>query len=297
MPEAVTAGPIAEPPQTELCRTDAGPSRWWRRIVDSRIGVVPVPIFPVILAILAVYTWLGEMPADLTTNILTLTVGGFACAEVGKHLPGMKKVGAAAILATFVPSYLVYVGAIPKPLKDPITTFTDQSNFLYLFIGSIIVGSILGMDRRMLIGGFIKNFVPIAAGSVAAAIVGIAVGAALGLGIEHTAFMIVAPVMAGGVGEGAIPLSIGYAALGGGAQGDLLAEILPAVMFGSLAAILLTDQPGPILNFNPGEQQPRNSKSPKAQRGARHKYDEPFSKVIRHRLCKPLRRRPWPKKD
>jgi Na+/citrate or Na+/malate symporter len=44
--------------------------------------------------------------------------------------------------------------------------------------------------------------------------------------------------MAGGVGEGAIPLSIGYAQLGGGRQGDLFAEVLPAVMLGSLTAIL-----------------------------------------------------------
>jgi malate:Na+ symporter len=65
------------------------------------------------------------------------------------------------------------------------------------------------------------------------------VGTALGLGFRHTAFMIVVPVMAGGVGEGAIPLSIGYGGLSGQPQGDLLAEILPAVMFGSLTAILL----------------------------------------------------------
>lgn len=211
---------------------------WWR-IVDTRIGVVPVPVFVAVLALLGGYLLTGEVPADLTTNILILAVGGFACAELGKHLPGLRKVGAAAILATFVPSYLVYVGAIPKPLKDSITTFTEQSNFLYLFIGSIIVGSILGMDRKMLIGGFLRIFAPILAGSVAAAVVGIAVGTALGLGFAHTAFLIVVPVMAGGVGEGAIPLSIGYSALGGGAQGDLLAEILPAVMFGSLTAILM----------------------------------------------------------
>jgi Na+/citrate or Na+/malate symporter len=179
------------------------------------------------------------VPADLTTNILTLAVGGFACAEIGKHLPGLKRIGAAAILATFVPSYLVYAGIIPNPLKDSISTFTEQSNFLYLFIGSIIVGSILGMDRHMLIGGFLKIFAPIVAGSVAAAAVGIGLGTALGLGLKHTAFLIVVPVMAGGVGEGAIPLSIGYSTLGGGVQGDLLAEILPAVMFGSLAAIIL----------------------------------------------------------
>lgn len=208
--------------------------------MDVRIGIAPIPLVIVIAALLAAYVRLGKVPADLTTNILTLALGGFACAELGKHLPGLKKIGAAAILATFVPSYLVYIGAIPAALKDSITTFTEQSNFLFLFIGSIIVGSILGMDRHMLIGGFLKIFAPIVCGSIAAAAVGIGLGTAFGLGLKHTAFMIVLPVMAGGVGEGAIPLSIGYSALGGGPQGDLLAEILPAVMFGSLAAILLS---------------------------------------------------------
>ena len=213
-------------------------NRWWR-LMDTRVGIVPVPVFVVILAIIAVYVRSGVVPSDLTMNILILAVGGFACAEIGKHIPVVKRIGAAAILATFVPSYMVYAHVIPAPVKDSISTFTEQSNFLYLFIGSIIVGSILGMDRRMLIGGFVKILAPILAGSLAAAAVGIAVGTVLGLGLWHTAFYVVLPVMAGGVGEGAIPLSIGYGALSGHAQGDLLAEILPAVMFGSLVAILL----------------------------------------------------------
>ena len=224
--------------QAEQLKDEKPVNKWWR-IVDTRIGIVPVPVFVAVLVLLGTFVRIGKVPADLTTNILTLTVGGFACAEIGKHLPGFRKIGAAAILATFVPSYLVYAGFIPTPLKDSISTFTDQSNFLYLFIGSIIVGSILGMDRHMLIGGFLKIFVPIVVGSIAATAVGLSLGTVLGLGLKHTAFMIVVPVMAGGVGEGAIPLSIGYSTLGGGAQGDLLAEILPAVMFGSLAAIIL----------------------------------------------------------
>lgn len=227
-----------EAPFEDGGETKKAKAPWWN-LMDRRIGIVPLPVFIAVVALIAAYVRLGKVPADLTTNILTLTVGGFACAEIGRHLPGFRKIGAAAILATFVPSFLVYIGIIPTPLKSSISTFTDQSNFLYLFIGSIIVGSILGMDRRMLIGGFLKIFAPIVAGSIAAAAVGIALGTAFGLGLKHTAFMIVIPVMAGGVGEGAIPLSIGYAALGGGSQGDLLAEILPAVMFGSLLAIIL----------------------------------------------------------
>ncbi|HEX7694394.1 MAG TPA: 2-hydroxycarboxylate transporter family protein [Sphingomonas sp.] len=207
--------------------------------MDMRIGIVPLPVFAVIVLLVTAYVADGTVPADLTTNILVLAAGGFACAEIGKHIPLLRKVGAAAILATFVPSLLVYLGAIPKPLQQSIATFTDQSNFLYLFIGSIIVGSILGMDRRMLLGGFLRILLPIFLGSVAAATMGCVIGTALGLGLKHTIFMIVVPVLGGGVGEGAIPLSIGYAALSGGRQGDLLAEILPAVMFGSLAAILL----------------------------------------------------------
>ena len=227
-----------EPGEDTVAPSEVPTNRWWA-IMDMRIGIVPLPVFVVAVLLLGAYVRLGKVPSDLTTNILTLTIGGFACAELGKHLPGLRRIGAAAILATFVPSFLVYVGAISGPLKESISSFTDQSNFLYLFIGAIIVGSILGMDRRMLIGGFLKVCVPIVAGSIAAAVVGISLGTAFGLGFKNTAFMIVIPVMAGGVGEGAIPLSIGYSSLGGGAQGDLLAEILPAVMFGSLAAIVL----------------------------------------------------------
>jgi malate:Na+ symporter len=214
------------------------PSRGSWRAMEWAIGIVPVPLFIVILAIIALYVRKGEVPADLTTNILILAAGGFACAQIGKWLPGLRRVGAPAILATFVPSYLVYAHIIPAPLKKSIADFTEQSNFLYLFIGSIIVGSILGMDRRMLIGGFIKIFVPLLTGSLVGALAGLGVGTLLGLDWHHVLFKIIVPIMGGGVGEGAIPLSIGYAALGGGAQGDLLAEILPAVMFGSLTAVL-----------------------------------------------------------
>lgn len=211
---------------------------WWR-IMDFKIGgVVPAPVFAAGLAITAYFVTTGKVPSDILMNMAILAAGGFACAEIGKRLPIVRNIGAAAIFATFIPSYLVYAHLLPTPVVGSITTFTKSSNFLYLFISSIIVGSILGMDRRVLVGGFLKIFVPLALGSVAAALVGCGIGTALGLGLNHTFFKIVVPIMAGGVGEGALPLSIGYAAINHQAQGDLFAEVLPAVMFGSLTAII-----------------------------------------------------------
>jgi CCS family citrate carrier protein len=221
------------------------PVRLWWRLMDFRIGIVPLPVLAVVLLLAWAYETLGEPPSDILMNIAVLAAGGFICGEIGKRLPLLRHVGASAILATFVPSYLVYAGVLPPALKDSITAFTEQSNFLYLFISSIIVGSILGMDRKVLIAGFLKIFAPLALGSVVALGVGCAVGTALGLGFEHTLFKIVVPIMAGGVGEGAIPLSVGYAQFTGEPQGDLFAEVLPAVMLGSLTAILLAG----LLNF------------------------------------------------
>ncbi|WP_394762588.1 2-hydroxycarboxylate transporter family protein [Phenylobacterium sp.] len=210
----------------------------WRRIMDLRMGIVPVPVAVAAVAITAAFVKLGAAPSDILMNIVVLGVGGFFCAEIGKRTPGLRNLGLAAILATFLPSYLVYAGLLPKALVTSISTFTENSNVLYLFIAAIIVGSILGMDRRVLITGFLKIFVPLAVGSVVATAVGCAVGTALGLGLSHTFFKIVAPIMAGGIGEGAIPLTIGYASFSHLPQGSLFAEVLPAVMLGSLTAIL-----------------------------------------------------------
>jgi len=215
------------------------PKGWWS-IVDFKIGIVPLPVFLVLLAVIAGFSATGTVPSDILMAIVLLSMGGFTCAELGKRIPIIRNIGAAAIFATFIPSFIAFHHLLPDSILGSVTEFTKNSNFLYLFISCIIVGSILGMDRGVLIKGFLKIFVPLAAGSVVGGIVGTVVGVLLGLGAHHTFFFIVVPIMAGGVGEGAIPLSIGYSQILHQPQGDLFAQVLPPVMLGSLTAILLS---------------------------------------------------------
>jgi len=221
------------------------PAAWWK-LMETRIGILPLPVYVVLFAIVAWFSVQpGKFPTEVCMMIAVLAVGGFTCGELGKRLPVLHHFGAAAIFATFIPSYLAYRRILPEGLVAAITDFTKGTNFLYLFIAAVIVGSILGMDRRVLVLGFMKIFVPIAVGSFCAALVGVGIGTMLGLGARHTLFYLVIPVMAGGVGEGAIPLSTGYAEILRVKQGDEFAQVLPAVMFGSLVAILLSG----ALNF------------------------------------------------
>jgi malate:Na+ symporter len=213
------------------------PERWWR-IMEISIGIIPLPIYVITLGVISYFVIWGKLPTEINVAVAVLAVGGFTCAELGKRLPGVRQVGGAAILATFIPSALVYYHLLPVPVIKLVTDFTKSTNFLYLFISAIIVGSILGMDRRVLIRGFLKIFVPLASGSLVAGLVGTAVGTLLGLGAKHTLFFLVVPIMAGGVGEGAIPLSVGYSEILHQNQGELFAQVLPVVMLGSLTAIL-----------------------------------------------------------
>ena len=64
-----------------------------------------------------------------------------------------------------------------------------------LYIAGLVVGSILGMNRRTLVQGFMRMFVPLLVGTIAAAVVGVAVGMAFGFEPLHTFFYIIIPIV------------------------------------------------------------------------------------------------------
>lgn len=120
-----------------------------------------------------------------------------------------------------------------------VSTFYHDSNILYLYICCIIVGSTLSMNRNTLVQGFLRIFIPMLCGEVVGMLTGMAVGIALGMDPFHLFFFLVLPIMVGGIGEGAIQLSIGYALLLNQDQAEALGHLLPIVMLGSLTAIIL----------------------------------------------------------
>ncbi|MCW9527434.1 2-hydroxycarboxylate transporter family protein [Klebsiella grimontii] len=212
--------------------------RWWHILDNWKVGIIPLPLFLLAGGLIALDCLGGKLPSDIVVMVATLAFFGFACGEFGKRLPILGKLGAAAICATFIPSALVHYGLLPDVVVESTTKFYKSTNILYLYICCIIVGSIMSMNRTTLIQGFMRIFFPMLCGEIVGMVVGVGVGTALGLEPFQVFFFIVLPIMAGGVGEGAIPLSIGYAALMHMDQGVALGRVLPMVMLGSLTAIV-----------------------------------------------------------
>ncbi|WP_142503025.1 2-hydroxycarboxylate transporter family protein [Klebsiella sp. 2680] len=214
--------------------------RWWHILDNWKVGIIPLPLFLLAGGLIAIDCLGGKLPSDIVVMVATLAFFGFACGEFGKRLPVLGKLGAAAICATFIPSALVHYGLLPDVVVESTTKFYKSTNILYLYICCIIVGSIMSMNRTTLIQGFLRIFLPMLCGEIVGMLVGVGVGTVLGLEPFQVFFFIVLPIMAGGVGEGAIPLSIGYAALMHMEQGVALGRVLPMVMLGSLTAIVIS---------------------------------------------------------
>ena len=146
--------------------TPGAATLWWRgwsRVVDFKIGSVPLPINASLFALFAGFVMAGKVPSDILMGIVPLSMGGFTRTETGKHLPVLLHTGAASIFATFIPPCLAFYQYLPAAVVAAVTGFTKESNFLCLFDSSIIVGRILGMDRHVLIRGLLKITVPLGA--------------------------------------------------------------------------------------------------------------------------------------
>ena len=94
------------------------------------------------------------------------------------------------------------------------------------------------MNRRILVQGLMRMIVPMALGMILAMGVGTLVGTLLGLGWKHSLFYIVTPVLAGGIGEGILPLSLGYSAITGLPSEQLVGQLIPATIIGNFFAIM-----------------------------------------------------------
>jgi malate:Na+ symporter len=97
--------------------------------------------------------------------IMTL---GFALAKIGRMVPVLKDIGGPAILCLMMPSVLVYFGVFEAHTLDTVHLLMKEANLLYFVIACLVVGSILGMNRTILIQGMVRMFVPLVVGTGAA---------------------------------------------------------------------------------------------------------------------------------
>ncbi|WP_136089164.1 2-hydroxycarboxylate transporter family protein [Auritidibacter ignavus] len=205
----------------------------------SLIGGIHWSYFIVVLAIVFVAGWAGIYPDNMIGGFVGAIALGALLTWVGSAIPYFRDYGGPVLLCLLVPILAFEAGLIPETVGTAIENWTSGYEFIDFYIAALIAGSILGMPRRMLISVGIRYGIPLV-GTVLLvfAVIG-TIGAALGFGFTSAIFLVAAPVVGGGVGAGAIPMSEMYAENLGGSSDDYLSLLIPAVLLANIVTIVL----------------------------------------------------------
>ncbi|WP_066851620.1 2-hydroxycarboxylate transporter family protein [Halodesulfovibrio spirochaetisodalis] len=207
--------------------------------LDYKIMGIPVGLFTVLTVIIMSATYLGALPGGMVGAFPIMMIIGAILNEIGDHTPILKDyLGGGPILIIFGSAALVGYGILPEKSAAIITSFMKKEGFLSFYIAALICGSILGMDRKLLIKAAVR-YLPVILGGVCTALLlcGVA-GMLMGFGFEEAVLYIALPIMGGGMGAGAVPLSQIFGSTLNMDVGSMLSKMVPALALGNALAIV-----------------------------------------------------------
>ncbi|WP_432409426.1 2-hydroxycarboxylate transporter family protein [Wukongibacter sp. M2B1] len=181
----------------------------------KEVKIIGIPLYiyiplGVLIFIAMKFNWLTD--DMIGAYALCLFVGSLFM-YIGAKIPIVNDfLGGPALLPLFGGSILAYYGVIPQTAVETVGNFMN-SGFQNLYIASLIVGSIISMNRKTLIKASAR-FLPVIIGSQVFAIISV-LGATLLVRKEifDGVFMVGLPVMSGGSGAAMTTLPTLYADL------------------------------------------------------------------------------------
>lgn len=184
-------------------------------------------------AIVIAAAYLGALGKDFASIMILIIAYGVVFFEIGERLPIWNTYIGGGVLAAFFGTAIIrQLSLIPKVYIDPINEFIggDTVGFTTIWIIVLITGSVLSLEKKILLKSFVGYFPAILGGLIAAMAFGALAGLFFGISPVNVILRYVLPVMGGGNGAGAVPMSEIYEKVTGNS----------AVSYYAFAIIILT---------------------------------------------------------
>lgn len=230
---------------------------------DTYFGFIPAKYFIPFLIITVVGVLFNASPKGFLGGFVICTIFGLLLDKVGEVTPIVNTyLGGGSFVAIFGGAAILYFNLFPEDTVKLIGEFIKSMDYIGWVVGALICGSILTMDRKLLIKAGALYFVPIVGGiAVAFGLTGM-VGALVGYGWRESILFISLPIMGGGTSAGAVPTAQTYAAALSQDNTYYLSLMMPAVVIGNALAIVCAG----VIN-SIGKKLPRYSGNGKLMRG------------------------------
>lgn len=202
---------------------------------------LPWYLFAIFAVVVLIATYMGVLPAGMAGCFAVMIVIGTIFNEIGDHTPIVKSyLGGGAIVIIFGSAALNYFKVLPEDVITNITSFFKPTGaFLDFYIAALITGSILGMNRKLLVKAAARYFPAIFGGLGLAFLLCAVLGQVMGFGWAKALLLIALPIMGGGMGAGATPLSKIFETSGTMTADEALSVMTPAVAIGNAISIVI----------------------------------------------------------
>jgi len=175
---------------------------------DYKIMGIKLPFLAILLVVVLAGVGLGVLPGGMIGAFAFMMIIGGILNRVGNITPIIKTFfGGGPIVVIFGSAALVYYNILPKSVTENVSTFMKGGGFLDFYIAALITGSLLGMSRKLLVKASVR-YLPCILGAVIVSLAFVAVGGLLfGQSAGESIAYIGIPIMGGGMGAGAVPIS------------------------------------------------------------------------------------------
>ena len=210
------------------------------KLKDYKVDIFTLPYYIFALVVVLAGTFLDRIPGlGFCGGFALCTVFGILLCWIGDHLPIVRSyLGGGAFIALFGGALIAYFNVFPEKTGALVTDFVKSYDYLGFFVSALICGSILAMDRNLLIRAGVRYFIPVLAGIAGAFLLTGIVAQIGGFGWREGILFIATPIMGGGTAAGAVPMSATYEAGLSQSADYYLSIMMPAVVIGNAGAIV-----------------------------------------------------------
>ncbi len=212
---------------TETSTLKLGGLPWWQAIICVLLCGIPM--------------YWGIQSGSLSGTLCSCFALAVVLYEFGERLPIWNSyIGGGLLMAFFGVALLKYFGLVPTEAIDNINRIIsgDDVNLLEFYIIFLIVGSVLSLEKDILVRSFAGYIPAILGGLVVSAILGVGMGLIFGVSPINAIVMYVLPIMGGGNGAGAVPLSNIYESVTGNPAAEYYGFVIIILTIGNVFAII-----------------------------------------------------------
>mgnify|MGYP000361511135 CR=1 FL=1 len=219
---------------------------------------LPWYYFAIFAVLVLIATYTGTLPKGMSGCFAFMIVLGTILYEIGEKTPIIRSyLGGGAIVVLFGTALLNYLNLLPaltETLEDGtkvynmacnfdlvgnITSFFQPTGaFLDFYIAALITGSILGMNSTLLKKAAARYFPAIFGGLILSFALCMGAAAIMGYGTIKALLLIALPIMGGGMGAGAVPLSKIFESSNTMTAAEAISVMTPAVAIGNAISIV-----------------------------------------------------------